>query len=126
MNPGESATKTAAREAREETGREVEAVNLIGMYAKYLVPLANGDKYQTVGLLFYAKVIVSSIEVDRQKIFELDYLSPKGMLILVCKQHNDMLCGRVAGRLTVSGKFDEIRNLRCSLAKSWLLSSQSL
>jgi len=59
MEPGESATETCEREIREETGLDVRAKRLIGVYSNphQLVEYPDGNKVQIVVLNFEAEVI---------------------------------------------------------------------
>jgi 8-oxo-dGTP pyrophosphatase MutT (NUDIX family) len=59
MEPGESAIETCEREIQEETGLEVRAGRLIGVYSDphQLVEYPDGNKVQIVVLNFEAEVI---------------------------------------------------------------------
>lgn len=59
FDPGESVTETAVREVKEETGLDIEAVRLVGVYSdpNRLLEYADGNRYHLVSLNFEAKLI---------------------------------------------------------------------
>jgi 8-oxo-dGTP pyrophosphatase MutT (NUDIX family) len=59
IDPGESPGEAARREAREETGLEVELTGLVGVYGgpEYRVTYPNGDVVDYVAIVFRGRVI---------------------------------------------------------------------
>src|SRR5689334_10940167 len=76
---GETAAQAAAREVREETGYEVEAVRLIGIYsnpANTTVRYANGDVVSYVSLVFECRVVGGSPQLSDES-SAVDWFDPK-------------------------------------------------
>ena len=56
MEIGESAAETAIREIKEETGYDVEINELVGVYTKYFQTYPNGDKAQSIVIVFTCSI----------------------------------------------------------------------
>ncbi|MBN2303092.1 MAG: NUDIX domain-containing protein [Anaerolineae bacterium] len=73
---GETTTATAIREAREETGLEIEPVRVIGVYSeqmRYTYP--NGDQVHGVGIAFECRITGGTIKADGDEITELRFMT---------------------------------------------------
>ena len=88
---GESADEAAVREAREETGLEVQIENLLGVYTRYYDEYANGDKAQPVAIVFTGSAIGGKLATDNNETFELSFFAPDTAPTLFNAQHNDIL-----------------------------------
>ncbi len=87
----ETPQMAAIREAKEETGLDVEVGDLIGIYTDCNIEYANGDKAQSIVMAFELKVIGGSLHCDKEETLELKYFSLSSMPELFCKQHEDIL-----------------------------------
>lgn len=101
MELGESAEETAIREIAEETGLEVAITDLIGIYTKYQVVLANGDRCQTVTFFFKVRVTGGALRIDEKETFDLRFFPIDEAPPLHYEQHRDMWADAVSGRYPV-------------------------
>ena len=81
MEPGELLEETARRESREETGLEVGALDLFGVFSgpTLFYEYPNGDQVYNVTVVyqthdFQGRLLDCSAEVDEQRFFALDQL----------------------------------------------------
>ena len=81
MEPGELLEETARRESREETGLEVGALDLFGVFSgpTLFYEYPNGDQVYNVTVVyqthdFQGHLLDCSAEVDEQRFFALDQL----------------------------------------------------
>lgn len=83
MDPGESFSEACEREVKEETGLDVQATHLLGVYTSphLLVEYADGNKYQLVVLHFEAEQIGGNLEVSDETT-ELAFFSKSEIPIL--------------------------------------------
>ena len=88
---GEALHETAVREAFEETGLVTEARELVGIYSKYDVECANGDKLQPVTALFRVEAVGGELRCDKNETLELRYFGKEELPEIYCKQHRDMI-----------------------------------
>ncbi|MBR1862945.1 MAG: NUDIX hydrolase [Ruminococcus sp.] len=95
---GESMEETAVREAFEETGLEVEVLELWGVYSKYRAVCANGDEIQPVVTLFRARTVGGELACDGKETLELRYFAQDGLPEIYCQQHRDMVNDYFSGR----------------------------
>jgi ADP-ribose pyrophosphatase YjhB (NUDIX family) len=77
VEPGESATEAAEREAREETGLIVRVTGMIGLYSSphVLVEYADGNRFQIVSACFEATVVGGELAATREAV-EFGYFVP--------------------------------------------------
>ena len=82
MDPGESIAETVIREVREETGLEVEPIELIGIYSDpaYTITYPNGDRVQAVISFFECRVLGGELRPDMDEILEGRYFGPQDEL----------------------------------------------
>lgn len=78
---GETPAQTIVREVKEETGLEVEAVKLIGLYAgaEFEWTYANGDQAQIISALFACRIIDGTPKADNGEFLDLRYFPPSAM-----------------------------------------------
>jgi 8-oxo-dGTP pyrophosphatase MutT (NUDIX family) len=79
IDPFESPTDAAVREAWEETGLWVEPVRILGVYGggpEFHVTYGNGDQVSYVMTVFEGKVIAGEPHPDRSETSEVAFLSP--------------------------------------------------
>ncbi len=78
MEPGETPTQAAIREAREETGLEVELVRFLGLYTDpetaNLYP--DGNRVQIVGASFVARITGGELIESNEETAELRWFAP--------------------------------------------------
>ncbi|WP_188909828.1 NUDIX domain-containing protein [Salinarimonas ramus] len=94
---GESVAEAAIREIREETGLDVVPTRLVGIYSKYLVTLANGDRCQTVTSFFACRPVGGRLDRENAESAALRWLAPDALPPLYCEQHRDMARDAAAG-----------------------------
>jgi len=82
MDPGESIAETVVREVREETGLEVEPIELIGIYSDpaYTITYPNGDRVQAVINFLECQVLGGELRPDMDEILEGRYFGPQDEL----------------------------------------------
>ncbi|WP_412988321.1 NUDIX hydrolase [Pediococcus siamensis] len=92
---GESGTETLVREFKEEAGIDINTIKLLNIYSKYFDSYPNGDKAQTITILYKVSLVnekqlptLGDSETLRLNWFNQDEL--KGIKI-VNQQHEDML-----------------------------------
>jgi ADP-ribose pyrophosphatase YjhB (NUDIX family) len=81
QNLGESATQAVVREVYEETGLQVEPVQLIGTYGdpSFARTFANGDRVQPVVAFFSARAVGGQLRVHSAETLELAYFPPDNL-----------------------------------------------
>ena len=77
---GETATATAVREAREETGLHVRPTRLLGVYSNpaWIVRYPNGDEVRPVGVMFACGVIGGVMRADGRESLDVAFVDPGG------------------------------------------------
>ena len=88
---GETPQMAAVREVKEETGLDVEAGKLIGIYTDLDMEYPNGDKAQSIMMAFELKVISGELSCDKEETLELKYFPVDDAPDLFCKQHEELL-----------------------------------
>ena len=88
---GETPQMAAIREVREETGLDVEAGKLIGVYTDLNMEYPNGDKAQSILMVFELNVIGGKMFCDKKETMELKYFPLDQVPELFCKQHEELL-----------------------------------
>lgn len=88
---GETPQMAAIREAKEETGLDVEVNNFIGIYTDCNMEYPNGDKAQSILIAFELNAVGGELFCDNEETLELKYFSLDDMPELFCKQHEELL-----------------------------------
>lgn len=80
LDPGESVLDCAKREAREETGFDVEITHFLGLYShpadRIVVYPDNGDVRHLVDAAFVARIVSGSLVASPESL-ELDFFQPQ-------------------------------------------------
>ena len=71
---GESVAEAAIREAREETGLEVQLIRLVGIY--FIPQWASGDNH---GVLFAARPVGGALQPQEDEVIEQRYFGPQSL-----------------------------------------------
>lgn len=87
---GETPEMAVIREAKEETGLDVEVGNLIGIYTDCDMKYASGDEAQSICIAYELKVKGGELFCDREETLELKYFSLDDLPELFCKQHAEL------------------------------------
>lgn len=95
---GESVEEAAIREIKEESGLDVEITSLYGVYSKYYVEYANGDKAQPIVHVFKANIIGGKLIEHNDETLELKYFEINNLPPMFCKQHQDVLNDLISGK----------------------------
>lgn len=77
VEPGETPAEAAVREAREETGLEVEPTRLVGVYTSLEVVYPNGDRCRYVVTAFRCRVVGGEPRPDGEESLELKWFDPR-------------------------------------------------
>ena len=88
---GETPQMAAVREVKEETGLDVEVDNLIGIYTDCNMEYPNGDKAQSICIVFELKVTGGALCCDKEETLELKYFSLDHTPEMFCKKHEEIL-----------------------------------
>ncbi len=88
MEFGETLAQTAVREAKEETGLDIELDKLVGVYSGYLT--RDGKRQPIVGL-FAAHAVGGELYCDRIETAELGWFTKDTLPEIYCQQHIDMI-----------------------------------
>lgn len=87
---GESPEMAAVREAKEETGLDVEVGDLVGIYTDTDKKYASGDEAHSICIAYELKVIGGEMLCDKEETLELRYFDLDDLPDLFCKQHEDL------------------------------------
>ena len=88
---GETPQMAAVREVKEETGLDVEAGNLIGIYTECNMKYPNGDEAQSICIAYELHVVGGELFCDKEETLELKYFSLDKVPELFCRQHEELL-----------------------------------
>ena len=75
IEPGETPEMTAIREAKEETGLDVSAGRLIGVYTDPDITYSNGDQAQSIIIAYELRTVGGKLFCDRDETLELKCFS---------------------------------------------------
>ena len=98
MELGETVAQTAIRETREETGIDVEVVELLGVYSGEVRPYANGDVVQAIAVMFTATQVGGAVEVDGGETQDLGWFDLDRLPAPIFAPHEVMLRDLAIGR----------------------------
>lgn len=87
---GETPQMAAVREAKEETGLDVEVGEIIGVYTDSNMEYPNGDKAHSICIAYELKAVGGNLLCDQEETVELKYYSKEDNPILFCKQHEEI------------------------------------
>lgn len=88
---GETPQMAAVREIREETGLDVSAEKLIGIYTDFDMSYPNGDVAQSICIAFACKVMGGTLSCGDEETLQLQYFPLDDMPALFCRQHEELL-----------------------------------
>lgn len=88
---GETPQMAAIREIKEETGLDVEIVELIGVYTELDMVYPNGDRAQSICIAYKLGVIGGEIIFNNKETKELKWFPLNDMPRLFCNQHEEIL-----------------------------------
>jgi len=91
VDPGESVAQAAVREAREETGLEVELLRLTGVYSR------TGGGIDIHVASFVARPVGGSLEPQEGEVLELDYFAPDDLPEHLIWWHRPRIADAFAG-----------------------------
>ena len=86
---GETPEMAVIREAKEETGLDVEVGKLSGVYTDCDMKYASGDEAHSIVIGYELKTIGGKLLCDGEETLELKYFAPDNMPELFCKQHEE-------------------------------------
>lgn len=98
---GESAAEAVIRETREETGLDVQIIELLGVYSKYEQRYHNGDVTQPITVFFRCRPTGGTLRADGVETLELRYFPLTDLPPLFNRQHEDAAADLRAGRSAV-------------------------
>ena len=78
------------REFKEETGLDVKVSGFIGIYTDCHMEYPNGDKAQSIGIVYEAETIGGQLKCDNLETVDLQYFELNEMPELFCKQHEEI------------------------------------
>ena len=87
---GETPEMAVIREAKEETGLDVEVGKLIGIYTDCDMKYASGDEAHSICIAYELKVNGGNLFCDRKETMELKYFALDELPELFCKQHEEL------------------------------------
>ena len=88
---GESPEMAVIREAKEETGLDVEVGKIIGVYTDCNMKYSNDDEAHSIVIGYELKVIGGKLFCDGEETLELKYFALDHIPELFCKQHEEFL-----------------------------------
>ena len=87
---GETPQMTAVREAKAETGLDVEAGSIIGVYTDPDIRYANGDQAQSIVIAYELIPVGGELYCDQAETLELKYFSKDEKPELFTKSHEEL------------------------------------
>ncbi|WLR43219.1 NUDIX hydrolase [Bacillus carboniphilus] len=93
MELGESTEEVARRELFEETGLEVNELELINVYSgkDNFVIAENGDEFYVVTIAYFAEGYKGEIKIDQSEINKCEFLYPNELPEKIVKSHQVIL-----------------------------------
>ena len=112
IEPGESAAQTAVREAREETGVEVELTGLVGIYSR---PRWNqgGDH----DILFAATPVGGALDPQASEVIDLDYFGADALPNPLLEWHRQRIFDALNGAVGVARLQDTVWPIERDLSR---------
>ena len=90
FEPDESPEECLLREAKEETGLDVEVGKVIGVYTDPDIVYPNGDRAQSILIAFELKAVGGELFCDHAETLELAYFARDHRPVLFTKSHEDL------------------------------------
>ena len=87
---GETPEMAAIREAKEETGLDVEVLELLGIFTDPDMKDANGDKAHSICITYKLKAVGGELFCDNDETMELKYFPIDEAPKLFCRQHEEI------------------------------------
>ncbi len=87
---GETPEMTAVREAKEETGLDVETGRLIGIFTDTDLTYPNGDQVHSLMIVYELKAVGGELYCDRDETLELRYFSRGEKPVFFSRQHEEV------------------------------------
>ncbi len=87
---GETPEMAAVREIKEETGLDIEVGELLGIYTDLDARCSNGDRYQSICIVYILKATGGELFCDNEETIELKFFSLEENPPLFCEQHEKM------------------------------------
>ena len=87
---GETPEMAAIREAKEETGLDVEVGKIIGVYTDSDMKYASGDEAHSIVIAYELNAVSGELFCDNVETKELKYFSLDEKPVLCCKQHEEL------------------------------------
>lgn len=97
---GETPQMAVIREAKEETGLDVEVGKLIGIYTDCNMSYASGDQAQSILIAYSLNVVGGALFCDNEETLELKYFSLDKLPELFCKQHEEFMADIIMNELS--------------------------
>jgi 8-oxo-dGTP pyrophosphatase MutT (NUDIX family) len=103
MEIGESALETLFREVKEETGFVVKIESLVGIYSKYFHIYPNGDKAQTIAIVFDCSIIENQGQGQDQgqETSVIRFFPTDNLPEIINNQHQEAILDFISGKRNV-------------------------
>lgn len=98
VEPGEDPALAAIREAKEETGLDIEIIDIAGVYS-FSIEYPGGDKVWGTSTTFLCRAIGGELALDDDETLELRYFAPDELPEALASQHSVRLKQILAGRI---------------------------
>lgn len=92
----ETYEEAAYREAKEETGLEIELDYFLGIYHNHNMEWSNGDKAHTIGAYYKAHIKSGTIKKDEESL-ELEFFDPLHLPSLFAEDHREAIKAYLKG-----------------------------
>lgn len=87
---GETPEMAAIREAKEETGLDVEVGDLIGIFTDCDMRYPSGDQAHSIFIAYELKQVGGSLQCDGDETVGLQYFALDQLPEMFCKQHEEL------------------------------------
>lgn len=101
---GETPEMAAIREVKEETGLDVRASDLIGIYTDSDMAYPNGDQAHSIVIVYELELVGGQLRCDDLETVELKYFGLDEMPELFCKQHEEIKQELLKRRMEAKGR----------------------